>query len=370
MFHPRGGREVLGDIIKVGLKSDYQKYDLFWPTILRDSDEELVETEIDVTKLESFKLYPLAELKKFFSKDGERFVAEEMTVKTRFGEHVVDAALFKSQSYNEYIQKIVGVVVNRIARVSARREKVFPTLQVNDVAIASVADEYIRMQLFGSNFNPFEDNNWKILLLKNGLVTNHIVKAISEAIFSMQQAVEPTEAKVEKQYFSNVPELRMRENFSVPIEKTIYERLPFPSNKGNFEKNFMEYVDSDAEIEAFTKVNEYYHRFATIPYIRTDGLISHYSPDFILRTRAKIYLVETKADKDLNDENVRRKQLATLDWVKRINALPVEDRDKREWFYILIGENNFYSLKENNASIEEICELAKINDAKIKGILF
>ncbi len=367
---PTSGREVLGDIIKVGLKQNSEKYDLFWPTILRDADEELVETEIDVTKLEPFKSFPLADLKKFFSKDGERFVAEEMTVKTRFGEHVVDAALFKSQSYNEYIQKILRVVVNRIARVSARRDKVFPTLQVNDVAIARMVDEYIRTQLFGMSFNPFEDNNWKVLLLKNSLVTDHIVKTIGEAIFTMQQAVEPTEAKVEKQYFSDVPELRMRENFSLLLEKTIYERLPYPSNRGEFEKNFMEYADSDVGVEALVKVNEYYHRFASIPYIRTDGLMSHYSPDFIIKTNKKIYLIETKADKDLNDQNVRRKQLATLDWIRRINALSPEDRAGREWSYILLGENNFYSLKENSASVEEICELAKISETALKGALF
>lgn len=367
---PKGGREVLGDIVKVGLKRDYQKYDLFWPTILRDADEELIEAEIDVMKLEPFKLYPLENLKGFFSKDGERFVAEEMTVKTRFGEHVVDAALFKSQSYNEYIQKIVSVVVNRIARVSARRDKIFPTLQVNDVAIARIVDQYIRVRLFDMSFNPFEDNNWKVLLLKNGLVTDYVVKAIGEAIFKMQQAVKSTEANVEKQYFSDVSELRMRENFSLPIVKTIYERLPYPSNKGEFEKTFIEYADGDAGVEALVKVNEYYHRFAVVSYIRSDGLLSHYSPDFIIKTRTKVYLVETKAEKDLNDENVRRKQLATLDWIKRINALPAEERNGREWSYILLGENNFYSLKENNASVEEICELAKVSEARAEGKLF
>jgi len=34
------------------------------------------------------------------------------------------------------------------------------------------------------------------------------------------------------------------------------------------------------------------------------------------------------------------------------------------------GENHFYSLKENNASIEEICELAKVSEATAKGQLF
>jgi type III restriction enzyme len=367
---PNGGREVLGDIIKVGLKTNYKDYDLFWPIIIRDADDELVDVEIDIDKLEVFNLYPLDDLRKFFSKDGERFISEEMTVKTRFGEYVVDAALFKSKSYNEYLQKIVGVVVNRIARISQRKNKVFPALQINNVAIVGTVDTYIRTRLFGKDFDPFVDNNWKILLLKNGLITDHVVKEIGKAVFEMQQAVKPTEAKVEKRYYSEVAELRMRENFSLDIAKTIYERLAYPSNKGEFEKNLMLYADADSGVESLIKVNEYYHSFATISYIRTDGLLSLYSPDFIVKTGKKIYIIETKADKDLNDPNVRQKQLATLDWIKRLNSLDAKERMEREWSYILLGENHFYSLKENSASIEEICELAKVSDATVKGRLF
>jgi type III restriction enzyme len=367
---PRGGKDVLGDIIRVGLKQNYKDYDLFWPVIIRDADEELVATEVDVNKLETFTLYPFEDLKKFFAKNGEKFISEEMTVKTRFGEYVVDAALFKSQSYNEYLQKIINVVVNRIDRVGQRKNKTFPTLQINNVAIVQTIDRYIRTKLFGQDFDPFDGNNWKILLLKNGLVTDHVVKEIGKAIFEMQQAVKPTEAKVEKRFFSEVTELRMRENFSLDIAKTIYERLPFPSNKGEFEKNLMLYADSDASVEGLIKVNEYYHSFAVISYIRMDGLLSMYSPDFIVKTAKKVYIIETKADKDLHDQNVRQKQLATLDWAKRINSLDAKERANREWSYILLGENHFYSLKENSASIEEICELAKVGEATAKGKLF
>lgn len=367
---PKKKTEVLGDIIKVGLKENFKEYDLFWPIIIKDSDEELVETTIDINKLENFTLYPLEDLQKFFSKDGEKFISEEMTVKTRFGEYIVDASLFKSQSYNEYLQKIVDVVVNRMDRVSQRKGKVFPTMQINNVAIVGTIDNYIRNRLFGPNFDPFSHNNWKILLLKNGIVTEHIVKEIGKAIFEMQQAVKPTEAKVEKRYFSEVPELRMRENFSLDITKTIYERLPYPSNKGGFEKEFMLYADGDSKVESIMKVNEYYHSFATVFYIRTDGLLSLYSPDFIVKTDKKIYVIETKADRDINDQNVRHKQLAALDWIKRVNTLKAEERMDREWAYILLGENHFYRLKENSASIEEICDLAKLNEASAKGKLF
>lgn len=132
----------------------------------------------------------------------------------------------------------------------------------------------------------------------------------------------------------------------------------------------MLYADTDSSVESLIKVNEYYHSFATISYIRIDGLLSLYSPDFIVKTGKKIYIIETKADKDLNDPNVKQKQLATLDWIKRINSLDAKERMEREWSYILLGENHFYSLKENNASIEEICELAKVNEATAKGKLF
>lgn len=365
---PKGG-QVLGDIIKVSLKPNYKEYDLSWPIIIKDADEELVETEIDINRLDKFTAYEVSDLKKFFSKDGEKFISEEMTVKTRFGEYVVDANLFKSQSYNEYLQKIVDCVVNRMARVSQRKNKVFPAMQINNVLIAKTIDRFIRERLFGESFDPFVDNNWKILLLKNGLITNHVVKEIGKAIFEMQQSVKPTEAKVNQNYFSEISELRMRENFSLPIVKTIYERLPYPSNRGGFEKDFMEYADGDSGVESMMKVNEYYHSFATVLYIRTDGLMATYSPDFIVKTKGKLYVIETKSDKDLKDENVKQKQLATLDWVKRINTLDAKDKLDREWAYILLGENHFYSLKQNNASIEEICELARVKENIVKGTL-
>jgi type III restriction enzyme len=367
--HDPKNREILGDIIKVGLKENYKEYDLSWPIVVRDVEDELIESEIDVNKLEQFGAYRLEDLKGFFSKDGEKFISEEMTVKTRFGEYVVSASLFKSQSYNEYLQKIVESVVNRMARVSQRKNRVFPAMQINNVAIVRTIDRYIKERLFGVPFDPFQDNNWKVLLLKNGIVTNHIVKEIGKAVFEMQQSIKPSEVKVEQHFFSEVPELRMRENFSLPIVKTIYERLPYPSNKGGFEKDFMEYADDDGAVESLLKVNEYYHSFAVIPYIRTDGLMATYSPDFIVKTRDRLYVIETKAEKDLKDESVKQKQLATLDWARRINALEPKDRMEREWVYILLGENHFYSLKENNASIEEICELAKVGEALTRGKL-
>jgi len=367
---PQDREGVLGDIIKVGLKENYKDYDLFWPVIIKDAEEELVSGNIEIGKLKSFDVYRLEDLQKFFKADGESFVSEEMTVKTRFGEYVVDASLFSSQSYNEYLGRILSSIVNRMARISSRGKKLYPMMQINNLQIVKVIDEYIRTKLFERPFDPFTDNNWKVLLLKNGVVTQHIVKEIGKVLIDMQQSVDVSDAKVEKKYFSMIPELRMRENYSLPIIKTIYEKLPYPSNKGGFEKAFMEAADNDAKVEALVKVNDYYHNFANVIYIRTDGFIAPYYPDFVVKTTDKMYIIETKSDKDLQDQNVRQKRLAILDWVKRVNQLNLEDRADKIWEYVLLGETHFYGLSNNGASIDEICQLAKVTEANATGKLF
>ncbi|HNY36251.1 MAG TPA: DEAD/DEAH box helicase family protein [Candidatus Pacearchaeota archaeon] len=366
---PKDREGVLGDIIKVGLKKDYKKYNLYWPSIIKDSEEELINGDINIEKLEPFSAYHLENLQQFFKKEGESFVSEELTVKTRFGEYVVDANLFKSQSYNEYLEKILNVIINRMVKVGNRKTKSFPVMQINNLEVVRAVDKYIRNRLFDKPFDPFIDNNWKVLLLKNGIVTQHIIKEIGKLIMDMQNNTSISEAIIEKRYFSEITDLRVRENYSLEIVKTIYERLPYPSNKGRLEKALMEYADSDSKVEAIMKINEYYHNFANIIYIRTDGFLSFYYPDFIIKTSDNIYLLETKSDKDLNDPNVKQKQLATLDWIKRINELKLEDRMDRKWEYVLLGETHFYGLRDNNASIDEIFQLAKINESKVFGKL-
>jgi len=366
---PTNSTDILGDIIRVGLKENYKEYDLFWPVIVRDTEEHLTSNNFDINKLESFKAFRLEDLKKIFSISGEQFIAEEIMVKTRFGEYIVDANLFTSESYNEYLGRILDVVISRSARVGKRANQIFPVMQINSIEIIGVIDAYIRNKLFDMPFDPFIDNNWKVLLLKNGILTQHIIKEISKVIYEMHNNINIQEAQVDKKYFSSIPELIMRSNYSINITKTIYEKLPFPSNKGGFEKALMEYADNDSKVEIIIKISESYHSFARIFYIRNDGLLASYTPDFIIKTNDKIYIIETKADKDLHDLNVRHKQLAILDWVKRINKLELNNRMNKDWEYVILGETHFYTLKDNHATIDEICNLSKISESNIKGKL-
>ena len=364
------GTNVVGDLIKVGLKENYKDYDLFWPLIIKEQEEELKPSVIDIETLESFTLYSLDELKKFLVKPGETFISEAIPVKTQFGKYKVQADLFTAESYNEYLQKLLRIVTTRFDKMGGgnTKDKQLPTIQINQHEIIRTIDMYIRTRLFSCPFNPFENFNWKILLHYNGVATQHIVREITRAIYYMQDQVNVTEAVVEKIYFSSVPTLKVRESFSLELEKTIYERVGYPSNKGGFEKAFMEYLDMDAEVNSFIKINESQHRFASIYYIRVDGLLATYHPDFLVCTDTHIYIIETKGQEQVHNKNVRQKQLATVEWCKKINQLRPSDRMNRTWEYILLGEIDFDSLKRNGATITEICELYK--ETQLKELYF
>lgn len=361
---------VTGDIITVGLRSNYKEYDFAWPVITKDREEELENIQPTLEQLEPFQHFELGQLQKMVAKPGEEFYSEEVTVKTRFGDYLVDANLFTAQSYNEFLQKVLHIVTHRIDHVTARKTREFPVIQVNQVELIRLIDQFIREKLFNSPFDPFEGNNWKLLLLKNGVVTQHIVKEIGKAVFEMQSTVRVDEAIVDYRYFSEVAELRMREKYSVPVAKAIYERLAFPSNRGKLEGAFVEYADRDGNVEALIKVNDFYHTFAHVMYMRSDGLLSLYYPDFLVKTKENVYVIETKADKDLHDPNVKQKQVSTLSWIGRVNQLPTEKRMGREWVYVLLGEQHFYAMSNNGASISEILELARVRQENVEGHLF
>ena len=365
-----GSGTTTGDILNVGLKENYEDYDFEWPIIIRDAEEELGEYSIDVMSLSPFTDFPLDMLRRFLAKEGEIFLSQEVTTKTQFGKYIVTGNLFEAKSYNEYLQKILRTITLRFDRISSHKEISVPTIQIDDAQIISTVDAYICTRLFGCAFNPFNGNDWKILLAKEGVVTKHIINETARSVCKMQDEHLTVDARVEHRYFSEVKSLKMRESYSLPLQKTIYERTQYPSHGGGLEKAFAEFLDRDAEVERFLKISETQHSFASIYYIRADGLMSVYHPDCLIATCDKVYLVETKGNDKINDKNVRQKQAATIEWVRKINSLKPEERMNREWEYVLLSEDNFYGLSANGATITDICNLNKVSLSQVAGDLF
>ena len=362
-----GAGGATGDILTVGLREDYGKYDFQWPVILHDSIDEFEDAEIDLDDLKPFTMYPLPLLRKFLAKEGETFVSQESLTKTTFGKYKVTANLFNASGYNEYLQKLLRVVTLRFENC---RRQGFPTIQINGAQTVQVMDWYIREKLFSAPFNPFQGNDWKILLAKDGIVTKHIVEQFAVAIYKMQNRLTTINAEVSHTNFSSLRAIKMRESYSMEVQKCIYPRLGYPSHGGGLEKAFIEFLDRDAEVERFLKINENGHSFAIIFYVRKDGLMATYHPDFIVATADKVYLIETKGDDKVDDVNVRQKQTATVEWIKKINALVPGDRMNRTWEYVLVGESVFYSLSGSGATITDICNQCKVSYSVATGNLF
>jgi len=361
---------ALGDMINVELKENYQDYDIFFPEIIQDEDEELLPLELDIDTLSPYLSHSLEQLKSWTTK-GELFYSQEMTVKTNFGEYKIGVELFNAQNYNDYLSKLLREITTTLGRTKAQgHSRKLPLIQINHPQLVGVIDRYIRERLFNQNFNPFEDDNWRVLMLRGANITEHIIKEVSRAVYNMQQETTTTDAIINRHYFSSVNPIRMREKYSLVLEKTIYQRVAYPPNRGGFERAFLEFLDNDSKVDKFIKIDEYKHLFARIFYFRDDGLMGWYSPDFIVQSRDNIYLIETKADKDLKDRNVKLKQKATVDFVNRINRVESSLRDNKTWAYLLIGETQFYTLQKSGADIEDLANIAMINERTLSGNLF
>lgn len=353
---------ALGDMLTAELKEGYERYDMAWLNILHESEELLELPMPDVGSMEPFYAYTLDQLRRYLATDGETFVSQAVAMKTTFGKFTVKADLFTAESYREYLQKLLRTVTHLQTRN-------MPLIQIGEAMLIQTLDRYIRTRLFGQEFDPFNGNDWKILLAQNGVVTQHIVKVMSSALYTLQQQVQATEAEVEKTWFSSVEKMPVREQYSHEFQKTIYTRTAFPSHGGGLERAFMEFVDCDSQVERWIKISETRHRFATITYMRTDGLLATYHPDFLVATSDKVYMIETKGQDKVKDRNVQQKRRAAVEWCDNLNNLPADKRDGREWEYILIGENDFYGLSMNGATFEDICLRCRINAAVVQGEL-
>ena len=183
---------------------------IFFNCICINADIVFFFIQKDVMSLSPFTDFPLDMLRRFLAKEGEIFLSQEVTTKTQFGKYVVTGNLFEAKSYNEYLQKILRTITLRFDRISSHKEISVPTIQIDDAQIISTVDAYIRTRLFGCAFNPFNGNDWKILLAKDGVVTKHIINEMARAVCKMQDELLTVDARVEHRHCSEVKSLKMR----------------------------------------------------------------------------------------------------------------------------------------------------------------
>ena len=83
----------------------------------------------------------------------------------------------------------------------------------------------------------------------------------------------------------------------------------------------------------------------------------------------KIYVVETKGDNMATNPDVRSKETSAVDWVAKINELPESERMGCEWAYVLLTGGNFYTLRDQNAGMQQILEYSRLTRNRAQGTL-
>ena len=351
-----------GDLVNVGLRDGWEAFDFLIPFILREVDESIDHLPIALGTLAPFTQMPRAALAALLGK-GDTFVSQDLQSSTLFGDYRVEGSVLNVSGYNEYLSRLtrrVGQALssplpkgNRIAEHLAT-----PYMQVNTTVLASALDDYIRSHLFGEDFEPFEDEGWRLLLLQP--VIDHIVKVFGLALVGSEERSTIGETEVLHRRLSEVDSLTMRESGSMDVGKCIYARQGWPARSGGLERALIEWCQADASVEAFCKLSESRHEFARLRYVREDGLPAFYFPDFMVRTTDAVYLVETKAQQQTSHPNVQRKRRAAATWCGRINKLPPDDRDGREWHYALVGESVFEDWRSKHARLADLLAFCRI----------
>src|SRR5690606_35785291 len=181
--------EPIGDMLNVDLREDFEPFDFAIPFILREADESLEHLPIDLAALPPFTQMSRSALSALLGK-GDTFVSRDLQSSTLFGDYRVEGSVMNVSGYNEYLSRLtrrVGQALsnplpggNRIAEHLAT-----PYMQVDNAALAQALDDYIREHVFQESFEPFEDENWRLLLLQP--VIDHIVKVFGLALVKSEE---------------------------------------------------------------------------------------------------------------------------------------------------------------------------------------
>ncbi|GAB3077619.1 DEAD/DEAH box helicase family protein [Pedococcus soli] len=367
-------RNPRGDLESVDVKPGYQAFDFEIPVIFRDADEELKAPSLDPSTLPPSK-YPVDFLIRQIGK-GDQFASHDQQSGTQYGDYRVQGGILSATGYNDYLSRMTNRITHalgaNITKSAAKFKEVsqYPILQAHAPLLVGWLDVYIRTRLFGKEFDPHANENWRVLMIDD--VAQHIAGAFATRLTELQENVQASEAQVRHILLSEVKTIPVRSTSAVEVKKCIYPKLPIPTHKGGLEKRFIEWVDKDTRIEAFCKIHEHRHQSMRRPYLKADGMPAQYSPDFIVRTDGAVYVVETKAQSAISDENVRRKERAALSWIEQINTLKSHQRMDAEWSYVLLGEDFVKNWESKGMRASEALEMARLRrpDAATQTTIF
>ncbi len=316
-----------GDLIPVdAIPSRIEDYDIYWPVQIYDQSAMPVLSMIDPSTLPKYQFHkPFAELREDISSLAIQEIHAPTEKKTKIWK--LENRYF---DYNHFL--------SRAAQAVAKEGKAH-ILTGHLAEIAAIIDDYVTNYFFGEPIDFSDPRNYQVLNFT--LVFDQIVNTVRSAILDLIGEINYKPRGVWRR-LSDVGRIMLREKYSVASSKCIYPRQGFSRLGGDFERDFiLEVLEPSVDVKAYAKLDKKHG--LKIPYRDEHGILREYEVDFIVKTTDTIYLVETKADRDLDRPVTAIKARAAQSWCKSSSMVqPPVDQPAR-WEYLLLSESLFKS---------------------------
>jgi len=120
-------------------------------------------------------------------------------------------------------------------------------------------------------------------------------------------------------------------------KKSIFNKTVGEAHSGGFELSFAAFLDSAPDVAAFTK--NYLAIGFKLDYVKADGDLSNYTPDFIVRdTAGAVWIIETKGREELD---LPQKMARLKQWCSDATAASA-DEDGITYRFIYVDETGFH----------------------------
>jgi type III restriction enzyme len=119
--------------------------------------------------------------------------------------------------------------------------------------------------------------------------------------------------------------------------KSIFNKIVGEPQSGGLEMRFAEFLEAAPDVQAFTK--NYFAIGFKIDYVRADGDLSNYIPDFIVRdTAGKIWIIETKGREEID---LPQKMGRLRQWCEDATAAEAAAGETQSYDFIYVDQSSF-----------------------------
>jgi len=118
--------------------------------------------------------------------------------------------------------------------------------------------------------------------------------------------------------------------------KSVFNKTVGEPNSGGFELSFAAFLEGATDVAAFSKI--YLAMGFRLDYVKADGDLSNYTPDFIVRTTdGTVWIIETKGRQEID---VPQKMARLKQWCVDATAACASD-DGVTWRFVFVDQASF-----------------------------